>query len=110
MATEEVSTERLTQKPRPPPSVSSGVSSVAVIVARHGLVDEADAALVQQFAVLVLGVDDHEAGFVIVEMPLDQRQRAFADRAEADHHNGAARCGRERANRSSTDALQNNRR
>src|ERR1700733_649711 len=60
---------------------------LAVIVARYRLMDEAYAAIVQEFAVFVLGVDDHEAGFVIIEMTLDQRQRAFADRAEADHDN-----------------------
>ena len=41
-----------------------------------------------EFAVL-MRIDDHEARFVIVEMPFDQRQGAFADRAEADHDNGA---------------------
>ncbi len=66
---------------------------LAVVVPRHRLVDEADAALVEQPAVLVLGVDDHEAGLVVLEMPLDQRQRAFADRAEADHHDGAVDAG-----------------
>ena len=65
----------------------------AVIVARHRLVDETNTPLIQQFAILVLGIDDHEAGFVIFEMTLDQRQRAFADRAEADHHNGSADAG-----------------
>src|SRR5579863_5729874 len=65
----------------------------AVVVARHRLVDEADAPLVQQLAILVLGVDDYEAGFVIVEMTLDQRQRAFADRPKADHDNGSADAG-----------------
>jgi hypothetical protein len=34
-------------------------------------------------------IDDDEARFVIRKMPLDQRQRAFADRAEADHDNRA---------------------
>ena len=62
---------------------------LAVILARDRLVDETDAALVEELAILVLGIDDHEARFVIFEMPLDQRQRAFADRAKADHHNGA---------------------
>ena len=61
---------------------------MAVVLAGHRLMDEADAPLVQELAVLVLRVDHHEAGLVVVEMPLDQRQRAFADRAEADHHNG----------------------
>ena len=55
--------------------------------------DEADAALVQQLAVLVLGVDDDEARLVVGEMALDQRQRALADRAEADHHDRAVDAG-----------------
>ena len=58
--------------PWPPPSVRSGQSQRG-IVARHRLVDETNAPLIQEFAVLVLGVDDHEAGFVIREMTLDQR-------------------------------------
>ncbi len=66
---------------------------LAIILLRHGLLDEADAPLVQQLAVLVLGVDHHEAGLVVLEMPLDQRQRALADRAEADHHDGAVDAG-----------------
>ena len=51
--------------------------------------DEADAALVQELAVLVVRVDNNEARLVVGEMPLDQRQGAFADRPEADHHDGA---------------------
>ena len=93
MSSEEVSTDTLTQKPWPPPAVSSGVEQVAVIVLGDGLMDEADAALVQQLAVLVLGVDHHEAGLVVAEMALDQRQGAFADRAEADHHDGPVDAG-----------------
>ena len=42
-------------------------------------------------------VDDDEARLVELEMPLDQRQRAFADRAEADHHDRAVDAGMERA-------------
>ena len=66
---------------------------VPVIVLGDGLMDEANAALVQHGAVFVLGVDDHEAGLVVAEMPLDQRQRAFADRAKTDHHDGARHAG-----------------
>ena len=55
--------------------------------------DEANAARIQQFAILVFGVDDDEALLVVVEMALDQRQRAFADRAEADHHDGPVDAG-----------------
>ncbi len=66
---------------------------VPVIFLGDGLMDEADAALVQHVAVLVLGVDDHKAGLVVSEMALDQRQRAFADRAEADQYDGARDAG-----------------
>jgi hypothetical protein len=61
----------------------------------HRLLDEAHAVLGGDLAVLVR-IDDDEARFVIVEMPLDQRQRAFADRAEADHDNGAGNLGVDR--------------
>ena len=50
---------------------------------------ELDAALVEQGAVGIVGVDDDEMLLVEVEMALDQRQRAVADRAEADHHDRA---------------------
>ncbi len=85
MSSEEVSTETLTQKPWPPPAVSSGVSSLPIIVFSDGLMDEADAAVVQELAVFVLGVDDDQTLLVEFEMAFDQRQGAFADRAEADH-------------------------
>ena len=61
---------------------------LAIIVAGDPLLDEAHAVLFGEFAVL-MRIDDDEARRVIVEMPLDQRQRAFADRAEADHDDGA---------------------
>ena len=66
---------------------------LAVIGLGYRLVDEADAALVQHAAVFVLGVDDHEALLVVGEMALDQRQGAFADRAEADHDDGPGDAG-----------------
>jgi hypothetical protein len=78
ISTDEVSTERLTQKPWPPPAVVAG----------DRLPDEAHAVLLGEFAVL-MRIDDHEARFVVGEMPLDQGQGAFADRAEADHDDGA---------------------
>ena len=62
---------------------------LAVVVRRHGLLDEADAALVEEPRSLSLRIDDHEAALVELEMALDQRQHAFADRAEADHHDRA---------------------
>ena len=63
---------------------------VAVIVARDRKLDEADAALVQKFPVGIVGVDDDEAALVEFEMTLYQRQRALADRSEADHHDRAS--------------------
>jgi hypothetical protein len=56
-------------------------------------VDEADAAAIEDLAVGIVGIDDHEPGRIVGKMPLDQRQRAFADRAETDHHNGAIDAG-----------------
>ena len=61
----------------------------AIIVARDRQMHEFDAALVEQFAIGIVGIDDDEMPLVEVEMPLDQRQRAAADRTEADHHDGA---------------------
>src|SRR5262249_23014244 len=52
----------------------------------YRLVDEADAARIEQLAVLVLRVDDHETLFVISEVALDQGERPLADRAETNHH------------------------
>ena len=68
MSREEVSTERLT---------------------REGDRLEADAALVEEMTILVGGVDDREAAAVELEMPLDERQGAAADGAEADHDDRA---------------------
>src|ERR1700722_10650945 len=41
-------------------------------------------------APLVLGIDHGHPRLIVIQMPLDHRQRAFADRAEADHDNGAS--------------------
>ena len=41
---------------------------------------------VEQLAVLLRGVDHRHARLVELEMTLDERQRAPADRSEADHH------------------------
>src|SRR5262249_47007692 len=60
---------------------------------RDSLVDEPDAALVQDAPILVLGIDDHKALLVVSKMSLDQRERAFADRAEADHDNWTINTG-----------------
>ncbi len=60
----------------------------AIIVLCHRLLDEAHAVLLRELAVL-MRIDDDKARSVIGEMPFDQRQRALADRAEADHDDGA---------------------
>ena len=69
---------------------------VAVIVRVTRQMDEADAALVEQLAVGVVGIDDDEARSVESEMALDQRQGALADRAEADHHDRPVDAGVDR--------------
>src|SRR5262249_8122474 len=66
---------------------------VAEIVLSDRLVNEADAARVEQLAVLVLRVDHHETLFVISEVALDQGQSALADRAETNHHDGPVDAG-----------------
>ena len=62
---------------------------VAIVLAGHGLLDEADVPLVAEPAVAVARIDHHEARRIEFEMALDERQHAPADRAEADHHQGA---------------------
>ncbi len=71
------------------PGLQIFAEHVAVIVAGDRQLNVADAALVEQGAVAVVGVDDDEMRLVELEMPLDQRQRAPADRPEADHHDRA---------------------
>ena len=86
MSSEDVSTERLTQKPLAAALGEERREELAVVLAGHRLVDEADAVLVEEGAVAVARVDDHEARLVVGEVALDERQRPPADRAEADHH------------------------
>src|SRR5439155_15247636 len=62
--------------------------NLAVVFAGDALFDEAHAMLIGELAIL-MRVDDDEARLVIVKVAFDQGQRAFADRAEADHDNGA---------------------
>ena len=62
---------------------------MAIAVAGHGLVDEPHPVAVEDLSAGVVGVDDHEPGAVELEVPLEQRQRAAADRPKADHHDGA---------------------
>jgi hypothetical protein len=52
--------------------------------------DEADAALVEQLAVVIDRIDDDETALVELEVTLDERQRAAADGAETDHHDRAS--------------------
>ena len=61
-----------------------------VILLGHRFLDEGDAAVVEQLAVGVARIDDGHPRLVELEMALDERQRSPADRAEADHHHGAA--------------------
>ena len=89
MSRDEVSTERLTQKPWPPPGGEQRRQHGAVIVVRERRLHEADAALVEQAAVLVRRIDHDEAVLVEGEVPLDQGQRAAPDGAEADHDDRA---------------------
>ena len=61
----------------------------AIVLAGERQMHELDAALVEQLAVRAVGADDDEMLLLVVEMALDQGQRAFSDGAEADHHDRA---------------------
>ena len=61
----------------------------AVIVLRHRRLDIANAPLVEQRAIGIIGIDDDETAAVEGEVTLDERQGPLADGAEADHHDGA---------------------
>ena len=75
--------------PRPGPPVSSGVSTSPVVVPGDRELLEAQVALVEQAAVGVDRIDDHELRAVEADVALQQRQHAAADRAEADHDDRA---------------------
>ena len=79
--------------PRPGPAGEQRGEQLAIIVLRHRLVNEPDLALVQQTPVAVIGRDDDEFRAIEGDVPLDQRQGSFADRAEADHHDRALETG-----------------
>src|SRR3569832_1552633 len=67
---------------------------VAIIVPGDALLDEADIVLLaMRLAAFVLRIDHGDARLVVIEMPFDQRQGAFADGAEADHDNVAGDLG-----------------
>src|SRR5262249_45155964 len=69
---------------------------LAVVLLRDSLMDEADAALVEQASVLVLGIDDNETSLVEGEMTFNEGKRAFADRTKSDHDNGTVDTGMHR--------------
>ena len=71
------------------PGREQGREQVAIVRLGQRHMDESDLPLVQERAVLVVGRDHHELGAIEGDVPLDQRQRALADRAEADHHDRA---------------------
>ena len=58
---------------------------------------EPDPALVEQRPVLVVGCDDGKPRLVEADVAFEQRQGAPADRAEADHHDGAVETGVDRS-------------
>ena len=62
---------------------------VAVVFLGDCLVDETQLALVEQMAIRALRRDHGEFLPIEGEVALKERQRAFADRAEADHHDRA---------------------
>jgi hypothetical protein len=80
-----VSTDRFTIKQRG--------EHRAIIVLREAVVDEANLPLVEELAVAVVGRNDDELLAVERDMALDQRQGSLADRAEADHDDGAVETG-----------------
>ena len=68
------------------PLLEDAAEELAVIRLGHRALDMPDAALGEEGVVGDLGLDHHHLARVVVEMPLDQRQGAAPDRAEADHH------------------------
>ena len=58
----------------------------AVVVPGNGKLLEAQVAFVEQRPISVDRINDDEFRGVEADVPLQQRQRASADRAEADHH------------------------
>ena len=89
MSSEDVSTERLTQKPWPAPFVRSGREDFAVIFQRQRLLLEGEAALFEDFAVLGFRINNGQSGPVKIKMALQKRQRAPADGAKSDHDDRA---------------------
>ena len=90
MSTDEVSTDRLMQKPCPSPSVSNAGNTVRVVVDRDALAEVAHAVLVEQMAVAVVGIDHGATRSVEVDVAIEQREHATADRTETDDDDRAA--------------------
>ena len=78
------------------PGVEQRGQHLAVVGLGQADLDELELALVEQPAVGVDRVDADELRAVERDVPLQQRQEAAADRAEADHHNGAVETGMNR--------------
>ena len=75
------------------PGVEQRGQHLAVVRLGQADLHELELALVQQPAVGVDRVDHHELRAVERDVPLQQRQGAAADRAEADHHDRAVEAG-----------------
>ncbi len=73
------------------------LQDVAEVLACEPEMLEPDAALVEQRPVVVVGRDDGELRLVEADVAFEQRQGAPADRAEADHHDGAVETGVDRS-------------
>ena len=70
-----------------------------MVLARERRPDVVDAALREEDRVLVRGLDHVDVARIVAEVALDQRQRAAADRAEADHDDGAVDAAVDRVRR-----------
>ena len=75
MSSEEVSTERLTQKPAAAAGGEERRKEVTIVLAGDRLLDEADLPLIAKPAVAVARINNHEAGRIEFEMAFDERQR-----------------------------------
>ena len=73
----------------PGPKREQGREHVAIVRLGQCHMDKSDLPLVEQRAIVVVRRDHHELGAIENDVPLDQRQGAFADRAEPDHHDRA---------------------
>ena len=69
---------------------------LAVVFLGDRHMDETEVPIVEQTTVFVIRRDHHELGAVEPDVPLQQRQRSPADRAEADHHDRTVEGGVQR--------------